>query len=329
VREIKSHTAIRGIASLLVVVYHFREVLPENLNPDRFTQFFARGYLWVDCFFMLSGFILCHVYGALHSFDRRQFFVARFARIYPLHLATLLFLANVFVVLPLVSHQRFAPDWCTFSLNLLDVHAWGLLSTFDWNYPSWSISVEFAAYIVFPLICLGLRHARAIALTMMSAAFCVVLFSGRDHWERLALLRGLPMFFAGIVLFNLPHKPTISMQVIGAALVIVALHLGIDTLAEIAFGLIIYSSQFDTGPSALLSASPLQWLGERSYSIYMLHVPIKIAVNIAAPKLSGFALFFSLISMTILIGSFSFSFFEMPARKCIRDCLTRNQLPAL
>jgi peptidoglycan/LPS O-acetylase OafA/YrhL len=82
--EIKSHTALRGIAALLVVMYHSRSALPPSLNPDQFTLFFAKGYLWVDCFFILSGFILCYVYDtqpAERPEQRNRFFLARFARI--------------------------------------------------------------------------------------------------------------------------------------------------------------------------------------------------------------------------------------------------------
>src|SRR5882757_7286140 len=110
--EIRSHTALRGIAALLVVIFHYRGIAEPAFNVDAITSFFAKGYLWVDCFFMLSGFILCHRYGTSPGetlANSTLFLKARFARIYPLHLATLLFFVGYMLVIPKVSHQIAQP----------------------------------------------------------------------------------------------------------------------------------------------------------------------------------------------------------------------------
>src|ERR1700744_3320893 len=101
--DIRSHTSLRGIAAVLVVAFHYAVPLRHvGFDVNRYTLLVARGYLWVDLFFILSGFILCHVY-ANQLVDIRSiasFFRARFARIYPLHIATLLLLVGCQTAIP-------------------------------------------------------------------------------------------------------------------------------------------------------------------------------------------------------------------------------------
>jgi len=87
-------TAIRGIAALLVVVFHF-EILLVQFVPPQQSMFFRKCYLMVDLFFILSGFIIYHVYGrafarSIGRTSLRKFWVARIAHVYPLHLFALL-----------------------------------------------------------------------------------------------------------------------------------------------------------------------------------------------------------------------------------------------
>src|SRR5437879_1722827 len=89
-------TALRGIAAILVVLFH-----APNWGFSAYfvsvTQFAARGYIWVDLFFMLSGFVMAHAYGgrfiAKSRGAWRAYLTARVARVYPLHLLILLVLA--------------------------------------------------------------------------------------------------------------------------------------------------------------------------------------------------------------------------------------------
>src|SRR3546814_17317566 len=84
-------TSLRGIAALLVVVYHFSGGFLPNLDPGRYSDFVPKGYLWVDLFFVLSGFIITHAYGDAFAERARRgsipaFLFAGMARIYPVHL---------------------------------------------------------------------------------------------------------------------------------------------------------------------------------------------------------------------------------------------------
>ena len=122
--------------------------------------------MWVDFFFILSGFVMCHVYQHIfrNVVDRHNYFRfigLRLIRIYPLHILTLL----VFVLFELIQWflvraellhgiTVFSDQSSLFSLaaNFLLIHAWGVVDTSGWNQPSWSISVELFAYLVFPFV---------------------------------------------------------------------------------------------------------------------------------------------------------------------------------
>jgi peptidoglycan/LPS O-acetylase OafA/YrhL len=327
-REIKSHTALRGIAAVLVVIYHFRSTLTPALDLDSHTQLFARGYLWVDCFFILSGFILSYVYGtrpAESSEQRSRFFLARFARIYPLHLATLLCLVALQLGSRFTNHPFLVGGGGTFFLNLFGIHAWGMLGEFDWNFPSWSISVEFASYLLFPLICAGLSKHRRASIFLLAITIPLALMIGRDHWEQTALLHGLPMFFLGILLFEfrskLPKRGVGALQIATGAALVASLHFGIpDFIVDMLFASVIWLTWTDAGLASFLATRPLQMLGDWSFSIYMLHIPVRLVLGFV---LGGFASptaqFFIPLLVTICAGAMSYRYFEMPIRNLLRQ----------
>lgn len=323
-KEIQSHTALRGIAALLVVIYHYRISLPPPYNPDAYSDFFVGGYLWVDCFFMLSGFILSYVYGlkpGQSNGNAARFLQARFARIYPLHFVTLIGMAALYVALPLISKQRFDADWSTFALNLANIHAWGFLNAFDWNFPSWSISVEFAAYLLFPLVCLALARAFWPTVAIMLGCIGGALLLGHHDWERLALLHGVPMFFAGILIFYVPKsKSAATLQLPAVATLLIALHLGLpDVIIELSFVVLIYSTQTDEGAlAALLKNEGLLALGRWSYSMYMLHIPVRVVYSLTAAN--HFGPLVDIVAMTaisVTAGALSYRYFEGPCRDWI------------
>src|SRR6185437_11636585 len=149
-------TGLRGIAALLVLFFHVRT--PQNIELhfgvlDAFSKF---GFLGVDVFFVLSGFILSHVYGntfvnGVNSEDLRTYGVARFARIYPLHLLTLLMMLGAYWFSLRVGVSPTETSGYSLEgliLSLLLINEWfGVVAP---NPGSWSISVEFASYLVFP-----------------------------------------------------------------------------------------------------------------------------------------------------------------------------------
>ncbi len=149
--EIRSFTGLRGCASVLVMAYHFALSMPPGAMPA--SRFLRNGYLWVDLFFLLSGFVMAYsqtpaLAGGYRPRVHAAFLMNRLARIYPLY-------AVVIVESALLLAWR-APNGelpalaGTLALNLGLVQAWGLAPSLEGA--AWSISTEWAAYLAFPLL---------------------------------------------------------------------------------------------------------------------------------------------------------------------------------
>src|SRR5271155_5124721 len=144
-RRISSLDGMRGIAAIAVMMFHFNIFfLPQARLP-----FLGRAYLSVDLFFLLSGFVMAHVYGRELASNWRAHWpklaIARFARIYPLFALTMLAMTTIVSLSD--TRLRFVSfsGW-SLALQPFLLQQWSGLS---WNYPSWSISTEAEAYIFF------------------------------------------------------------------------------------------------------------------------------------------------------------------------------------
>ena len=134
--EISALTSLRGVAALTVLIFH---VIPG-----------FRGYLAVDLFFLLSGFVLTHVYHEIELTWQSYFSFskARLARIYPVHLMMLV------VLLPMLDTR---PDFSSGGLLSSLLFMQSPWHSICWNYASWSISAEWHSYLLFPILILNYR----------------------------------------------------------------------------------------------------------------------------------------------------------------------------
>lgn len=330
---------------------------------DSFTGFFAHGYLWVDFFFILSGFILSYVYKtrltistSINNDSVYKFYLARFARIYPLHLITLLGLLAIEISAYLV-HSDAADAFIdekksalTFIANLILMHGWGILSqNTSWNVPSWSISTEAACYMLFPLIIIILRRTSLTAFAFVtigvSVAIYISIFSRYRSIEDAApLLRCFGGFILGMGIFSISvigkliSNTWISVSqcfvILGITL---SMHLGLShSLIISQFGLLIVLTAHDTGFIApILRTPPLVLLGTLSYSIYLTHWLVYRAYWIygndifhglasnyspANVTLLKYAAFFSLV---IIMSFATYRWVEVPARIFLNAVLSK------
>ena len=223
VSQLPSLTALRGLAALWVVLFHYTALYFPRLDITSHSSLIGKGYLAVDLFFMLSGFVMTHVY--YRAFcqsvkeNYRSFLVARIARLYPLHLVVLVsFVATALLVqllayastgsaerIPLTGSRSVAAAVANiFMLQGLSAEH------LSWNFPSWSISVEFMAYLAFPLILPWVwrasAHVKVILLLIIAAALSLFAYlSGGDfnQWGGpLVLLRCLPEFLLGALIYS-------------------------------------------------------------------------------------------------------------------------------
>lgn len=346
-QNLPSLTRLRFFAALWVVFYHWRE--PWSVDFDAASLLLAMGRFGVDLFFILSGFVLTHVYIAAREQGRFQFgrfIIARFARIYPLHIATIALLGVIgFGAVQL--GVPFEPD--RFPLqdlpaHLLMIHAWGFAPNFGWNGPSWSISAEWFAYLAFPaymMAAIALKH-RPLALLAIATAlfFALDLVHTRLFGEtlpmateRFGVLRIIPEFLIGVALYRLGQVyclPRRAAQIaFGATLAVYLLfaHLAVDDrlLALMGAPLIFLLAETDRHSAKREHNGLFVYLGDVSYAIYMIHVPFFMVAFNFLQDVAGVidesmssGLFLLLLVLMIGASCLTYEMLEKPSRSGIR-----------
>lgn len=169
--ELRALTSLRGIAAWLVVIYHIRRSIA-GLPPEALA-FFAKGYLAVDFFFLLSGFVIWLSWGErLHRERWRAvpaFLRKRIARIWPLHIIMLGSAVGLALLLIVTGHALPADyPLAELPLHVLLLQNWGFTDRLAWNDPSWSISCELAAYLLFPLLTLAIDWRRVPTVILLA-----------------------------------------------------------------------------------------------------------------------------------------------------------------
>ena len=307
--DLKPLTALRFVAAMWVVSFHFWPDMAGAAIP----MLVQKGYLGVELFFVLSGFILSHVY--LQGFGESRFrygafLWARIARVYPLHLATLLGVAALAVAASAagVAMEHRLADWGAFPANLLMVHAWGLAPSAAFNHPSWSISAEWFAYLAFPAFAWAawrLRDRPNMAVigslillfgvyAVFRAATGFALTEATFQW---GALRILPCFAYGCAAYLLWRSGAMQTRgqamFWGGAFLVLALALAQIAAPDAALvtvfgGLIVALAGLTSTGSKVLSGRVGVYLGEISYSVYMVCFPLKLVFVNAAEKVLGY-----------------------------------------
>ena len=195
-------TPLRGIAALLVIIFHSGQMLAPLADPS-VTHLIANGWLWVDFFFVLSGFVLSHVYGsrfqqAVTWRQYKAYLGARFARIYPLHLVTLCL--SVIITLGIHAKAAAISDIFGVLLNvraipacLLLIQSLHLYVTAPLNTPSWSLSTEWWVYVLFPLLVgpfFRLKGVgRGVTFALITGLFLFLMYYVAPHYGNRFLVK--------------------------------------------------------------------------------------------------------------------------------------------
>ncbi len=286
-QEISDLTCCRGLFAAWVFIYHVNLHAQFSLGPA--ARLIQRGYLGVDGFFVLSGLILARVHPELSrsTATARRFWGKRLARVYPVHLAIIVLLS---VLLLAGLSAGIAPqDPTRFTLgslieNLLLIQGWGLGDGWSWNYPSWSVSTEWAGYLLFPFLWFGLGLCNAVVLGQI-AIICfpvlglVAFVSG--HGLNVSLVDALPRFLpefiwgmctARLVPIFADSLPTAAFTIAGFFVALAAVLCGLDTLSVAGLWLALASVTMhaDAERPPLFRKLPLlRSFGLLSYSFYM------------------------------------------------------------
>ncbi len=328
---------LRIIAAAGVMFFHFRSMLGFQLSELKgLTQF-------VDMFFAMSGVIICHVYGEKIRSPATygDFLKRRIARLGPLHWATLLFFAGLFLVASRLGAGLRHPEgaeWSCFVPNALFLHAFGMCHADTFNGVSWSLSAEMGAYLLFPAILILLRKSR-LAVLVAALAMIGVLFAIAPAWfdwmYNGGVLRAIPGFMLGVAFYSYRVElarwiPSGAVYVLLAAfLVAVWFPVPRAALLVLAYLTVAAGVAADGKPSGGVIHSIAPW-GSLTFSVYMLHWPVKVILPVVMAKLHLQGLPAILLAYAAMPAVFGLAYlslflFETPARRWI----TRLQFPRL
>ena len=319
-------TPLRGIAALFTVIFHVDLMLGggDVLLKIKDSMLLSRMYLMVDFFFVLSGFIMCHVYNkmfldSVQKNEFKQFTIARFARVYPLHFFTLLYCVALQVIFLGTGHtdnnpiSKISNDFSEIPKHLLLIHSMNTTQWFTWNNASWSISTEWWMYMLFPFLVKPFSRLKSLGRILVVIA-CFLGYLAITFWivpivtepasipfvrvnpadlsinvsYQYGFLRCLFGFVLGMMM-HAGYKEFWGKAWLGNGLTFLLLTFGLgicmhfavpDVFSVAFFPLLILSAAYGSPIlNTFLGTKPLQKLGDWSFSIYLVHQPLMYTIG--------------------------------------------------
>ena len=379
-------TPLRGIAAICVAFFHARLVIFPQWKDTliEYTHFLENSYLWVDLFFILSGFVIMHVYQntffkGINFYNWSKFMGLRFSRIYPLFLATLLvlvawetfkYIANIGFYggalfdgwrmsgIPAFQGPFNRGDALIPNIMMLQ----GVLEKdLSWNISSWSLSVEWLSYMVFPFLVPVLMQKKvSLAIPVLFIISLVAINSHHGSLDItggvLAYLRALSSFALGTWMCTITLSEKTKERINSDMLLLViflmciyALHLPAlpfnDVFIIMVFALLVFISaqqqQRNTVIFKLFDNKVTQFLGDISYSLYLWHAVILLVgieiINLLLPQqlvlwhlqtrwISAIVGGFFYMAVVLVISTFSYYYLEKPAMRGLRQFFQRSKM---
>jgi Predicted acyltransferases len=370
--------ALRGLAAFAVVIYHWPQFFfsGNNLRSSFRGEssfigtydveklpffkslfiFYDSGWLAVDLFFGLSGFIFYWLYSSNiknSAITTWEFLVARFSRLYPLHMLTLIWVVSIQLASQHIPNTRFYfyqhNNIHNFILNLFLTSSWGFGDWHSFNTPIWSVSVEVALYIIF-FVCCRLLSIHNFILFIFSAAGLFIIYPINHQ-----LGHGVFSFFLGgctyriyVLLVStsrtrkaLPYlsSATLSMWFIAIFLVYHQCN-PLDSAPffwRYTFLPAVFMFQMTILTLAVAETrrgtmgKRISYLGDISYSVYLLHFPIQLStlttaiyLRVSREVFYNYYVFFCFFVLLLIASIISHYYFERPAQNYIRKTWVKN-----
>ncbi|SMX39632.1 acyltransferase family protein [Octadecabacter ascidiaceicola] len=341
--------ALRGLAAICIAVFHYTRfympsadvpVIPVAVEDVPYTAFLWPVYLYgeeaVRLFWVISGFVFAHVYWSRNT-DFRQFAVARFARLYPLHFVTLIIVAALQIIsLTGTGHWQIVGnnDLKHFFLQvfMLDTSL-SLSDGNSFNAPIWSVSAEVFVYILF-FATLPLTKRNPVIMSLLLSAIAYAALTVRPdafiigQWVFVCTV----FFFAGSACFAAFRAFGGRSSRVGLLLagLLVLGWLGFENqqhnvllitiCCSVVLAMALLESHFTK------TANVMRFLGDISYSLYLVHIPIQIFVLLVADMVfdgdrSFAATYWALpVFLAASIGTAYLTnrYFEKPAARWLR-----------
>lgn len=329
---------LRGVAALLVVIYHAEFIAGVNLAPN--------GYLAVDLFFAISGFVIAHAYDARLSdgLSVGRFALMRILRFWPLYMLGLLLGLAVQLHYATIGHPTAMTPWkiwAAFAFNAVFLPApfqtYGNV-LFPLNPVAWSLFFELVVNILYacflPLLS---RRATGSVMLISGAIFAVgaiahggtnVGWSSTEIW--LGLVRTIFSFSVGVFIFRTEYRgPTLPFAALIALTVLfLAMPIGKGASLFVALGFTLFLSPMIVAmatqahaPARALRLSA--WLGAISYALYAVHRPLLSIANLAKEQMDAPGLIMAGLAMVALCALCGWldKRFDGPARRYLGNRL--------
>lgn len=326
--------AWRGLAALAVALYRL-----EADGHFYVLDFVRNSWLFVDFFFVLSGFVIAFAYLDRIEDTRStlKFTLRRFGRLWPLHIAMLLAFVGLEATHLMKGEPAFEGAKAPWTIlpEIALAHGLGVTGLTDWNSPSWSISTEFWTYLVFAALVLGFRRQMALAATAVVVLSLAVLVgvstTGMDVTFDYGFLRCLAGFFTGVLTLIvwravkdrivLPAPTLMEIAMLMAIIVFVSAagETWLSFAAPFVFAPAVLVFAFQRGAlSQALLTRPMQALGEWSYAIYMTAYFIALFFNLKLvprfPDAPMDAVAIAYLACVLVASWLAYRFIETPTR---------------
>ncbi|MCS0495627.1 acyltransferase [Ancylobacter sp. MQZ15Z-1] len=334
---------MRGFAALLVVVYHLQQYFPGRVIP---------GYLAVDLFFALSGFVIALNYShrLAAGLSVPRFVEARLVRLFPLFLAGWMLGSAKQIVGHLIGDER-AMAWPRLAValvsNLLMLPTPASPVLFPLNGPAWSLFFEMVVNILFALALCRARGREIVAVAAIAAVYLVATIGAPEYfnvgwsWETAlgGLARALYSFSVGILIFRFLDIGSRRVSPLSALVVVLmiapmalALPQGVRPEGELAFVLVLFpllviaGARYEMMP-ALQGTADL--LGDLSYPIYAIRWPLIALMGpiLAKARLGIAASCLVYVATIVALGYLVARFFDAPVRRWVGDQLKARSSP--
>ena len=336
---------LRLLTSLSVLLYHYR-LFFNPYNPYSSTNFFEEkinlpfypileifyiyGIYGVHVFYTISGFVFAYIYLSLDKkVSGKEFFINRFARLYPLHFATLIIVTlllftnwvvnNSFQINPTLYN-----DFYHFVLQLFFISSWGFESGHSFNAPIWSVSVEIGIYGLFFLF---IEHLKKFKLWLTISLCLIFLIINKTGLNDSLFLECARLFFSGVLVYYIIKKIKFNnlLFLIPLALLIFSFVGGFKTYlfcpSLLFFFVLLEEKIKDKNIKTFFGVT-----GNFTYAIYLLHFPVILTIIILQKKFNlpdimylSTYFFFIFIIIILFAAHYCFKLYEKPSNKKIRS----------
>jgi peptidoglycan/LPS O-acetylase OafA/YrhL len=345
-------TGLRFYAAMWVFLYHF---FPVYTSAPKI-NIFEIGFLGVDVFFVLSGFILTYVYfkkffiSKVTGRDYWNFIVKRFAKIYPLHFVITL----IFIPLSCVGKYLFHQDsihlyFNALLQNFLMIHSWSTTQYLSWNFPSWSISAEWFAYLfLFVPLSFIYKFNKIFFLSFAGLVVCAFIcywvsipdFTV-DRYTMNGLPRIIPEFIIGVltglikIKFNLSKRKASLVFIFSLLFLLISFYFDFyfHQLCVIGFAVVILGLSYKTYFDGFFSSRQLIYLGNISFAFYLTQFLsliiyeqlFRILFNLLESDYVLILQFSMAFSINFIFAALAYKYFEEPMRVLLVKKLIKLQ----